>query len=92
MSLAWTLVPIARHTRGLARQRAAWRRQQPRRWGAFTGFIAGFNGDGGTPRYRNLENHGQATFTLRGVNVVGLPVAYPGAPMRGVQVWMIERF
>jgi predicted porin len=40
----------------------------------------------------DLENHAQATFTLRGVNVVGLPVAYPGAPVRGVQIGMIERF
>jgi hypothetical protein len=39
-----------------------------------------------------LRNRGDATFTLRGVNVVGLPVAYPGAPVRGVQVGMIERF
>ncbi|MDR5745131.1 porin [Caballeronia sp. LZ029] len=39
-----------------------------------------------------LRNHGDATFTLRGVNVVGIPAAYPGAPVRGVQVGMIERF
>jgi len=39
-----------------------------------------------------LRNHGDATFTLRGVNVTGLPTAYPGAPVRGVQVGMIERF
>jgi predicted porin len=40
----------------------------------------------------DLENRNQATFTLRGVNVTGLPVAYPGAPVRGVQLGMIERF
>jgi predicted porin len=119
------------------------------RWGVLTGFVAYFNGDGGTPRYHDdglsvsamwqitpqasasvgyahardrsggdndadqfsvafdyqlskavllylsaadLENRGQATFTLRGVNVTGLPVAYPGAPVRGVQIGMIERF
>ncbi|ALL65376.1 Outer membrane protein porin [Paraburkholderia caribensis MBA4] len=118
-------------------------------WGALTGFVAYFNGDGGTPRYHDdglsisalwqitpqasasvgyahardrsggdndadqfsiafdyqvskalllylsaadLENRGQATFTLRGVNVTGIPVAYPGAPVRGVQIGMIERF
>jgi predicted porin len=40
----------------------------------------------------DLENRDNATFTLRGVNVTGLPVAYPGAPVRGVQIGMIERF
>ncbi len=40
----------------------------------------------------DLENRGNATFTLRGVNVTGLPVAYPGAPVRGFQFGMIERF
>jgi predicted porin len=40
----------------------------------------------------DLENRGQAEFTLRGVNVTGLPPAYPGAPVRGVQMGMIERF
>ena len=40
----------------------------------------------------DLENRGNATFTLRGVNVTGLPVAYPGAPVRGVQLGMIEQF
>jgi len=39
-----------------------------------------------------LRNHHDATFTLRGVNVTGLPAAYPGAPVRGVQLGMIERF
>lgn len=39
-----------------------------------------------------LRDRAEATFTLRGVNVVGIPVAYPGAPVRGVQVGMIERF
>jgi predicted porin len=40
----------------------------------------------------DLDNHAQANFTLRGVNVTGLPVAYPGAPVKGVQLGMIERF
>lgn len=39
-----------------------------------------------------LRNHGDAEFTLRGVNVTGLAPAYPGAPIRGVQVGMIDRF
>lgn len=39
-----------------------------------------------------LRNHGDAEFTLRGVNVVGLPPAYPGAPVRGVQIGAIDRF
>ncbi|MGI4813636.1 MAG: porin [Janthinobacterium lividum] len=39
-----------------------------------------------------LANHGASTFTLRGVNVTGLPVAYPGAPVQGVQFGLIERF
>jgi hypothetical protein len=39
-----------------------------------------------------LRNRGNATFTLRGVNVTGLPTAYPGAPVRGVQIGMINRF
>lgn len=39
-----------------------------------------------------LRNRNQATFTLRGVNVTGLPPTYPGAPVRGVQLGMIERF
>jgi predicted porin len=39
-----------------------------------------------------LRNRGDATFTLRGVNVTGIPAAYPGAPVRGVQMGMIERF
>jgi predicted porin len=39
-----------------------------------------------------LRNYGNATFTLRGVNVTGLAPAYPGAPVRGVQLGMIERF
>jgi predicted porin len=38
-----------------------------------------------------LRNCGNATFTLRGVNVTGFPPAYPGAPVRGVQVGMIDR-
>ncbi|TDV39393.1 putative porin [Paraburkholderia caballeronis] len=39
-----------------------------------------------------LRNRADAEFTLRGVNVVGLPPAYPGAPVRGVQLGAIERF
>ncbi|WP_429303761.1 porin [Paraburkholderia sp. GAS199] len=39
-----------------------------------------------------LANHEDASFTLRGVNVTGLPVAYPGAPVKGVQLGLIERF
>ncbi|CAB3804609.1 porin [Pararobbsia alpina] len=39
-----------------------------------------------------LSNRGSATFTLRSVNVTGLPVAYPGAPVRGVQLGLIKRF
>ncbi|WP_425435536.1 porin [Paraburkholderia ribeironis] len=39
-----------------------------------------------------LANHDDARFTLRGVNVVGLPVAYPGAPVAGVQLGVIQRF
>ncbi|RZF30692.1 porin [Paraburkholderia sp. UYCP14C] len=39
-----------------------------------------------------LANHDDSSFTLRGVNVTGLPVAYPGAPVAGVQLGVIERF
>ncbi|MFM0757412.1 porin [Paraburkholderia strydomiana] len=39
-----------------------------------------------------LRNHGDAEMTLRGVNVTGLTPAYPGAPVRGVQLGMIDRF
>jgi predicted porin len=39
-----------------------------------------------------LRNHGSAEFTLRGVDVTGLTPAYPGAPVRGVQFGLIERF
>lgn len=39
-----------------------------------------------------LRNKGDAQQTLRGVNTVGLPPAYPGAPVRGVQLGAIERF
>jgi predicted porin len=39
-----------------------------------------------------LRNRGNATFTLRGVNVVGLTPSYAGAPVRGVQIGMLERF
>jgi predicted porin len=117
--------------------------------GPVTGFLAYFNGDGGTPRNHNngvsvsaryaitsrfraslgyawvhdlsgadndadqfsaaceydlskrvllyasagwLRNRNEATFTLRGVNVTGLPPSWPGAPVRGVQFGMIDRF
>ncbi len=39
-----------------------------------------------------LRNRGSGTFTLRGVNVVGLPPSWPGATVRGVQVGVLERF
>ncbi|MDR3098464.1 MAG: porin [Paraburkholderia sp.] len=39
-----------------------------------------------------LRNRGQAEFTLRGVNVTGLPPSWPGATVRGVQLGMIDRF
>ncbi|SDR40225.1 Outer membrane protein (porin) [Paraburkholderia fungorum] len=39
-----------------------------------------------------LSNHDDARFTLRGVNVTGLPVAYPGAPVAGVQLGVVQRF
>jgi predicted porin len=39
-----------------------------------------------------LRNHGDAEFTLRGVDVTGLTPAYPGAPVRGVEFGLIERF
>ncbi|RAS35401.1 putative porin [Paraburkholderia bryophila] len=39
-----------------------------------------------------LANHDDASFTLRGVNVTGLPVAYPGAPVKGVQLGLVQRF
>ena len=40
----------------------------------------------------DLENRGASRFTLRGVNVTGLPAAYPGAPVRGIQFGLIEQF
>jgi predicted porin len=39
-----------------------------------------------------LRNRADAEFTLRGVDVTGLAPAYPGAPVRGVQFGMIDRF
>ncbi len=39
-----------------------------------------------------LRNRNKAAFTLRGVNVTGLPPTWPGAPVRGMQIGMINRF
>ncbi|WP_404935512.1 porin [Paraburkholderia sp. DHOC27] len=39
-----------------------------------------------------LRNRGSGEFTLRGVDVTGLPPAYPGAPIKGVQLGVIDRF
>jgi predicted porin len=39
-----------------------------------------------------LRNRADAEFTLRGVDVTGLAPAYPGAPVRGVQFGVIDRF
>lgn len=39
-----------------------------------------------------LRNRADAAFTLRGSSVTGLPASTPGAPVRGVQFGMIERF
>ena len=39
-----------------------------------------------------LRNHADAGFTLRGVDVAGLAPASPGAPVRGVQFGVIDRF
>ncbi|WP_244107624.1 porin [Burkholderia anthina] len=39
-----------------------------------------------------LRNRNNATFTLRGVNVTGLPPSWPGSLVRGVQIGMIDRF
>lgn len=39
-----------------------------------------------------LRNRGDSEQTLRGVNTVGLPPAYPGAPVRGIQLGAIDRF
>jgi predicted porin len=39
-----------------------------------------------------LRNRADATFTLRGVNVTGLPPSWPGAPVRGVQLGVLDRF
>jgi predicted porin len=39
-----------------------------------------------------LANHDDSSFTLRGVNVTGLPAAYPGAPVAGVQFGVLQRF
>ena len=39
-----------------------------------------------------LRNRGTGTFTLRGVNVTGLPPSWPGASVRGVELGMLDRF
>lgn len=39
-----------------------------------------------------LRNRADAELTLRGVDVTGLVPAYPGAPVRGVQFGVIDRF
>ena len=39
-----------------------------------------------------LRNRADAEFTLRGVDVTGLAPAYPGAPVRGVQFGVVDRF
>lgn len=39
-----------------------------------------------------LRNRADAEFTLRGTDQTGLPAAYPGAPIRGVQLGVIDRF
>nr|WP_084636070.1 porin [Burkholderia metallica] len=39
-----------------------------------------------------LRNRGHASFTLKGVNVTGLPPSWPGASVRGIQFGMIDRF
>ncbi|AFQ49831.1 porin [Burkholderia cepacia] len=39
-----------------------------------------------------LRNRGHAAFTLKGVNVTGLPPSWPGAAVRGFQLGMIDRF
>ncbi|PLZ03697.1 porin [Burkholderia sp. WAC0059] len=39
-----------------------------------------------------LRNRGDGEFTLRGVNVTGLPPSWPGATVRGLQFGVIERF
>ncbi|RQR85334.1 porin [Burkholderia sp. Bp9012] len=39
-----------------------------------------------------LHNRGQAAFTLKGVNVIGLTPSWPGASVRGIQFGMIDRF
>ena len=39
-----------------------------------------------------LRNHNQASYTLAGAANPGLPLAYPGADARGVQVGIVHRF
>jgi len=39
-----------------------------------------------------LRNKGQGGFTLRGVNVTGLTPSEPSAPVRGIQLGLLQRF
>jgi predicted porin len=39
-----------------------------------------------------IENHNRATFAMNGATTAGIPVAYPGAPARGVQLGMVHTF
>jgi predicted porin len=39
-----------------------------------------------------LRNRRDAEFTLRGVNVTGLTPSEPGAPVRGLQIGLLQRF
>lgn len=39
-----------------------------------------------------LDNRGNATYTLAGAANPGIPVAYPGAPARGLQAGIVHRF
>jgi predicted porin len=42
--------------------------------------------------FARLNNHHRALYTLRGVNVVGIPPAFPGADMTGGQLGVLHRF
>jgi predicted porin len=39
-----------------------------------------------------IENHNRATFAMNGATTAGVPVAYPGAPARGVQLGILHKF